>query len=224
MAAALILAFAPLTAGARADDAGTPRQGDSCAAAPHACAPEETLDCVWFPDRSICGSNHVWLNVAHNRLSLPMPGLTDPCDARLADLNVAKWTCQSMEACRGISRDHGIVCDGELRPYELRRGVLWDTTPDNTFNSWVRRDFLKKEATTLDDRMPDGATNECLYRQSSLEAALDLCALTEGCHGVVEDEGISCGGTLRRFDLRNGGQEDAPGSTAWIYRVRPAAE
>jgi len=219
-----LVALAVLTQYAGAQDSKTPGQGESCLAPPHACAPDATLDCVWFPDRSICGTNHVWLNVAHNRLSLPLSGIKDPCEARFADLNVAKWTCQSTEECRGITRDHGIVCDGEVRTYELRRGILWDTTPDNTYNAWVRRDFVKQDATTLDERMPDGAADPCLYRRADLQAALDECALTEACHGIIQDEGITCDGTVKTFDLRSGDQADAPGTTAWIYRVRPAAD
>ncbi len=213
-----------VTQSANAQDTKTPGQGESCLAAPHACAPEATLDCIWFPERSVCGTNHVWLNVAHNRLSLPLSTSKTACDGRFADLNVAKWTCQSIAECRGITRDHGVVCDGEVRTFELRRGVLWDTTPDNTYNAWVRRDFAEAAATTLEEPMPDGAANPCLYRQDKLQAALEACALIEGCYGVVEDAGITCDGALKAFDLRNGGQSDAPGTTAWIYRVRPAAE
>jgi len=48
--------------------------------------------------------------------------------------------------------------------------------------------------------------------------------VTEACHGIIQDEGITCDGTVKTFDLRSGDQADAPGTTAWIYRVRPAAD
>jgi hypothetical protein len=172
----------------------------------------------------VCGTNYVWLDVAHNRLSLPLSGSRSECDARFDDLDVAKWTCQSIAECRGITRDHGVTCDGVVKIYELRRGVLWDTTPDDAFNSWVRRDFWRRTDTDLVDVLPDEASDPCPYRFERLEAATAACRMTEGCHGVVEDGGVSCDGERRTFELRSGGQTEKPGSTAWIYRVRPAAD
>lgn len=201
-----------------------PGQGDSCVASPHACSPEATLDCVRFPDKSICGTNHIWLNVAHNRLSLPLSSAKSPCDARFADLNVAKWTCQSDADCRGITRDHGVTCGGVLRTYELRRGVLWDTTPDTAFNSWVKKEFWRRSDTDLVIGLTGAVDDPCMYRFDDVDSAKRACLLTEGCHGVVKDSGIRCGGKLTTYDLRNGGQTGAPGVTAWIYRVRPVSE
>jgi len=203
--------------------AACPGTGESCATGTHGCCPAILLDCVRSDQAGTCGTNHIWLHVQHNRLSLPMAATEGACDFRFASLDEAKWACQGNADCIGITQDHGKECGGAKTTFELRRGVLWDTNPDQTFVSWVKKVFVRYEGTDLTERFAASGGDGCAHRHADLEAAELACKLEQGCVGVVQLAEESCGDLRLPYELRRGGQVAAEGRVSWIMQPTSSA-
>lgn len=208
----LFLIFPPSVSGSQGF---YPTFGQSCAESPHACFPADTLDCIWSESQSLCGQNHIWLHVDHNTFSMPLYG-ADTCDHRFADLDGAKYSCQQITNCTGVTMDYGKNCNGAVYKYSLRSGVLVDTW-DTNYLSWQKKDFFLTKGYEMSQLFETDPTQRCKFRHQSMEEAVFACKMTFFCAGIAMDNGLP-GCPEAKYELRQGGQVKNASSSVWIFQ------
>mmetsp|Transcript_35350 Transcript_35350/g.69342 ORF Transcript_35350/g.69342 Transcript_35350/m.69342 type:complete len:227 (+) Transcript_35350:30-710(+) len=192
-----------------------PTYNQDCGNGTHACYPGDVLDCIWSPDQALCGQNHIWLHVDHSRLALPLYG-EDTCKNRFSSLDDAKFACQQVQNCTGITQDLGISCDSKTLMYSLRTGALLDTW-DTNYLSWVKKDFVLAKGQNLLELFELDDDRRCNYRHKTFEEASFSCKLLFYCTGIVLDSPLN-GCPESNYELRQGGQVPDPGaSTTWVF-------
>lgn len=69
--------------------------------------------------------------------NLPTPLDDDRCSVRYSTLEMAKTACVRAASCTGVVDDAGIVCSGQIKPFELRRSIDLENASGGE-TAWLR--------------------------------------------------------------------------------------
>jgi len=161
-------------------------------------------------------------------------------------------TCKNVPTCTAIVDDNGISCYGRpsMIQYELRRGDVLEASrgrithlktecspppPPKPPPSWPMgwKCFEERPNVNLPEPLTARASvtesERCKVRYNTLEQAKIGCVLrSPDCAGIVDDEGITCGGVVQQYELRMSEFIEtttavSKGATAWLRAACPPA-